>query len=120
MHLDIDLGTVTDLSELTTAFAAAEVPVTVLAKPSDHIEAYFEGTEGLVAGVNDAYYTGKIVFQEIGDSAKRFAAHDTTDNTTTALAVIGDLESGALKSTLGLLASAMRYQQIGLTSVIQM
>ncbi|MDA8742210.1 flagellar hook-basal body complex protein [bacterium] len=102
VHLDIDLGTVTDLSELTTAFTAAEVPVTVLAKPSDHIEAYFEGTEGLVAGVNDAFYTGKIVFQEIGDSAKRLAAHDTTDNTTTALAVSGNLASGANISTLGL------------------
>ena len=42
------------------------MPITVLAKPSDHIEAYFEGTEGLVAGVDEASYTGKIVFQEIG------------------------------------------------------
>ena len=27
-----------------------EMPITVLAKPSDHIEAYFEGTEGLSGG----------------------------------------------------------------------
>ena len=44
-----------------------------------------------MAGVNEASYTGKIVFQEIGDSAKRFAAHDTTDNTATALAVSGTI-----------------------------
>ena len=99
VSLTFDMGTNVALPVL----GANEMPITVLAKPSDHIEAYFEGTEGLVAGVDEASYTGKIVFQEIGDSAKRFAAHDTTDNTATALAVSGtNLASGALIATLGL------------------
>jgi len=99
VSLTFDMGTNVALPVL----GGNEMPITVLAKPSDHIEAYFEGTEGLVAGVDEASYTGKIVFQEIGDSAKRFAAHDTTDNTATALAVSGtNLASGALIATLGL------------------
>ena len=99
VSLTFDMGTNVALPVL----GGNEMPITVLAKPSDHIEAYFESTEGLVAGVDEASYTGKIVFQEIGDSAKRFAAHDTTDNTATALAVSGtNLASGALIATLGL------------------
>jgi flagellar hook protein FlgE len=59
-----------------------------------------------VEGVDDAFYTGKIVFQEIGASAKRLAAHDTTDNTTVALAITGTtLASGNNISTLGLAAA---------------
>ena len=52
--------------------------MTVLAKPSDHIEAYFENTEGLVDGVETAYYSGKIAVREIHKSAKREHADDTT------------------------------------------
>ena len=52
--------------------------VTILAKPSDHIEAYFENTEGLVEGVEKAFYSGKIAIREVQSSAKRTHAQDTT------------------------------------------
>ena len=77
--------------------AGTERPIQVLAKPSDHIVAYFEGTENLVEGVNEAYYSNKIVVQEIGASAKRTAAQNTTSNTgggANALAFAGTLASG--------------------------
>ena len=84
-----------DMGNPATAFpaiaAANEMPVTILAKPSDQIVAYFQNTEGLVEGVNEAFYTNKIMVKEIGSSAKRLAAHDTTDNTATALAFDGYL-----------------------------
>ena len=54
----------------------AEEAIRILAKPSDHIEAYFEDTAGLVDGVKDVFYSNKIVVREIGDSAKRTAAQD--------------------------------------------
>jgi flagellar hook protein FlgE len=53
-----------------------ERAVQVLAKPSDHIVAYFEDTEGLVEGVNDAFYSNKLVIQEIGASARRTVAEE--------------------------------------------
>ena len=53
----------------------AERAIQVLAKPSDHIVAYFENTEGSVEGVNEAHYSNKVVVQEIGASAKRTAAN---------------------------------------------
>ena len=99
VSLTFDMGTATAFPTLV----AAEAPIFVLAKPSDNIAAYFEGTEGLVEGVDDAFYTGKIVFQEIGTSAKRLAAQSTTINTDVALAITGaTLASGNNISTLGL------------------
>ncbi|MDA9009738.1 flagellar hook-basal body complex protein [bacterium] len=85
-------------------FDNTEMPVTVLGKPSDHIEAYFESTEGLVDGVEKAFYSGKIVVREIQQSAKREHADDTTDNQITALAFTGTLASANNVSTLGLVA----------------
>ena len=70
-------------------FDNTEMPVTVLGKPSDHIEAYFESTEGLVDGVEKAFYSGKIVVREIQQSAKREHADDTTDNQIAALDLLG-------------------------------
>ncbi|MDE0783911.1 MAG: flagellar hook-basal body complex protein, partial [Planktomarina sp.] len=90
---------------ITNATSGAERAVQVLAKPSDHIVAYFEDTEGSVEGVKEAHYSNKVVVQEIGASAKRLAAHDSTDNTQTALAYTafagGNLASGQALSTLG-------------------
>ena len=85
-------------------FDNTEMPVTVLGKPSDHIEAYFESTEGLVAGVEKAFYSGKIVVREIQQSAKREHADDTTDNQIAALEFTGTLASLRNVSTLGLVA----------------
>ena len=80
-----------------------ERAIQVLAKPSDHIVAYFEDTEGLVSGVNEAFYTNKIVVQEIGASAKRTVAQTTTTNVGgTGLAfATGNMASGQAVSTLG-------------------
>ena len=89
------------------ATAASELAIQVLGKPSDHIVAYFEDTEGSVEGVNEAYYSGKVVIQEIGASAKRTAIQSTTINTESALAfadfagVANKMASGELRSTLG-------------------
>ena len=56
--------------------AAAQDEIKILAKPSDHIEAFFESTEGLVEGVNEVFYSNKIVVREVGDSAKRNSADE--------------------------------------------
>jgi len=82
-----------------------ERAVQVLAKPSDHIVAYFEDTEGLVEGVNDAFYSNKLVIQEIGASARRTVAEDTTKDAVTALAFGTTLASLQNVSTLGLTAA---------------
>ena len=55
---------------------AAQDKITILAKPSDHVEAYFEDTAGLVEGVDDVFYSNKIVVREIGESAKRASANE--------------------------------------------
>jgi len=57
--------------------------VTVLAKPSDHIEAYFDNTQGLVEGVKDTFYSKELRIREIQNSSKRVT---TTDNAATAFA----------------------------------
>ncbi|MDG1314291.1 MAG: flagellar basal body FlgE domain-containing protein, partial [Flavobacteriaceae bacterium] len=82
-----------------------ERAVQVLAKPSDHIVAYFEDTEGLVEGVNDAFYSNKLVIQEIGASARRTVAENTTKDAVTALAFGTTLASLQNVSTLGLTAA---------------
>ena len=58
--------------------AAAQDAITILAKPSDHIEAFFEDTSDLVEGVDEVYYSNKIVVREIGESAKRQSSNEAT------------------------------------------
>ena len=77
---------------------AAQDPITILAKPSDHIEAFFEDTAGLVEGVDDVYYSNKIVIREIGDSAKRTTTIVGNDNP--AFAVTGVLNNGVNATTV--------------------
>ena len=79
--LDVVLPAATTWPASGTNELAAELPVSVLAKPSDHIVAYFEDTAGLVEGVDEVYTSSKIVIQEIGASALRTAAQITTANT---------------------------------------
>jgi flagellar hook protein FlgE len=71
--MDFDMGT-----NSIPASAAGQDPITVLAKPSQDVEAYFESTEGLVEGVKEAAYSNKIVVQEVGASAARLAAGAAT------------------------------------------
>ena len=56
-------------------------PLRILAKPSAFIESYFQSTKGLVEGVDDVYYSKKIVVQEIKDAAKRESGDSTTSGT---------------------------------------
>ena len=73
--------------------------ITVLGKPSEHIEAFFENTEGLVEGVDDAFYSGKLIVREIGASAKRTAAQVNSDAGT---AVVFTSTDGNQMASLGL------------------
>ena len=50
----------------------------ILAKPSVYLESYFQSTAGLVEGVDDVYYSNKIIVQEIKDAAKRESGDSTT------------------------------------------
>ena len=59
-------------------------PFTILAKPSDYIEAYFQDTSGLVEGVDDVAYSNKIVIREVQNAAKRTSV---TGEATAALTV---------------------------------
>ena len=61
-------------------------PFTILAKPSDFIEAYFQDTSGLVEGVDDVAYSNKIVVREVQNAAKRTAASGTSTATSNAAA----------------------------------
>ena len=76
---------------------AAQDPITILAKPSDHIEAFFEDTAGLVEGVDDVYYSNKILIREIGP-AKRTTTIVGNDNP--AFAVTGVLNNGVNATTV--------------------
>jgi len=108
--LDVVLPTTTTWPASGTTELAAELPVSVLAKPSDHIVAYFEDTAGLVEGVDEVYTSSKIVIQEIGASALRTAAQITTANTgggVNALSIGGTLASNQAASTLGLAAGVL-------------
>lgn len=79
------------LNHVVVGAITGDTGVTVLAKPSDHIEAYFDTTEGLVEGVKDAFYSKEIRVREIQDSAKRVT---TTANTPAAFA-FAKLDDGA-------------------------
>ena len=65
---------------IQTAITAGAVanPLRILAKPSAFIESYFQSTAGLVEGVDDVYYSNKIIVQEIKDAAKRESGDSTT------------------------------------------
>jgi len=79
------------LNHVVVGAITGATDVTVLAKPSDHIEAYFDTTQGLVEGVKDAFYSKEIRVREIQDSAKRVT---TTANAPTAFA-FAKLDDGA-------------------------
>ena len=108
VYLDFDPGTTTTAT-MPTFDVGTEAPVTILAKPSDHIEAYFENTEGLIDGIDTAFYSGKISVREVQSSAKREHADNTTAYNTGSLALAWGttLKSGDALSTLGLDASEL-------------
>ena len=53
-------------------------PFRILAKPSAFLESYFESTKDIVEGVDEVYYSNKIVVREIKDAAKRESGDATT------------------------------------------
>ena len=63
-------------TDLTTGAEAN--PLRILAKPSAYLESYFENTKGIVEGVDDVYYSNKIIVREIKDAAKRESGDSTT------------------------------------------
>ena len=63
---------------IQTAINALANNMRILAKPSAYLESYFQSTKGLVEGVDDVYYSNKIVVQEIKDAAKRESGDSTT------------------------------------------
>jgi hypothetical protein len=102
---------------------SGEAPITILAKPSQHIEAYFESTKGLVEGVDKVFYSNKIILQEIGNAAKRSAGDTTTGASgsikvvkinTPALSVYGlDANSGVPATTTDWIDSRAPSFKIG-------
>ena len=97
---DADTKFILDFVPPGGAIPGAQDPINVLAKPSDHIEAFFEDTSGLVEGVDEVFYSNKIVMREIGDSAKRTTAIVTAD--ADAIAVTATLNAGTTDATYGL------------------
>jgi flagellar hook protein FlgE len=65
---------------IQTALTAGSVanPLRVLAKPSAYLETYFESTKGMVEGVDEVFYSNKVIVREIKDAAKRTSAQSTT------------------------------------------
>ena len=90
-------------TEMLTPTAGDEAPITILAKRSEHIEAYFENTKGMVEGVDDVFYSNKMIVREIGDSAKRSVSTATGGvNTDGTLAFGATALSGTTNATYGL------------------
>ena len=100
VNADADTKFILDFIPPGGAIPGGQDPINVLAKPSDHIEAFFEDTAGLVEGVEEVFYSNKIVMREIGESAKRTTAIVTAD--LDAIAVTATLNAGTTDATYGL------------------
>ncbi len=81
----VGLNTVYVLDHIVTGTVVADVvaggeanPFRILAKPSAFLESYFESTKDIVEGVDEIYYSNKIVVREIKDAAKRESGDATT------------------------------------------
>tara|TARA_B100001057_G_scaffold500520_1_gene616090 strand:+ start:1215 stop:4934 length:3720 start_codon:yes stop_codon:yes gene_type:complete len=81
----VGLNTVYVLDHIVTGTVVADVvaggeanPFRILAKPSAFLESYFESTKDIAEGVDEIYYSNKIVVREIKDAAKRESGDATT------------------------------------------
>ena len=100
-HYKVTLDIEVTAAEWPITFAGAQSVISVLAKPSDTVEAYFENTENLVEGVKTGFYSNRMVIQEVGNSALRNAA-DTHTNFDNALVVTNSAaKSGSELATDG-------------------
>jgi flagellar hook protein FlgE len=77
-HVVVDT-TILNVSDNGSPTTGTESPITILGKPSDHVEAYFETTQNLVEGVDTVHYANRLVMREIGDSAKRVLTNNTAN-----------------------------------------
>jgi flagellar hook protein FlgE len=93
LDFDLDGQTFPPTAYTASVAAGTESAINVLLKPSDNVEAYFEGTEGLVEGVDEAFYTQSLVIQEVGASALRFAS-DSETNKLNSLQVVQTVAGG--------------------------
>ena len=97
----LDHKVVLDTEMLTPS--VGEAPITILAKRSEHVEAYFENTKGMVEGVDDVFYSNRMIVREIGDSAKREVSTATGGvNTDGTLAFGATALTGTTNATYGL------------------
>ena len=93
LDFNLDGQTFPPTAYTASVAASTESAINVLLKPSDNVEAYFENSEGLVEGVNEAYYTNKLVIQEVKSSALRFA-NDSNTNKLNSLQVVQTVAGG--------------------------
>jgi len=78
----------------------AESAITILGKPSDHVEAYFDNTQGLVEGVKETFYNSKIVIREVQASAKRLSTDTNATVAFTGFAANGTLADYGIAAVL--------------------
>ena len=45
--------------------SSSETAITILAKQSDHVETFFENSKGMVEGVDDVFYSNRMIVREI-------------------------------------------------------
>ena len=86
-------------TDITSATAAN--PLRILAKPSAYLETYFESTSGMVEGVDEVFYSNKIIVREIKDAAKR-SSGDSTTSGANAINFASVVKSGGNVSEYGL------------------
>ena len=79
---------------------ATESPITILGKPSDHVEAYLDSTQDLVEGVSETFYNSKIVIREVQASAKRLTTDTNSTVAFTSFAANGTLADYGISAVL--------------------
>lgn len=77
-----------------------ESPITILGKPSDHVEAYLDSTQDLVEGVSETFYNNKIVIREVQASAKRLTTDTNSTVAFTSFAANGTLADYGIAAVL--------------------
>lgn len=104
----VGLNTVYVLDHIVTGTVVADVvaggeanPFRILAKPSAFLESYFESTKDIVEGVDEIYYSNKIVVREIKDAAKRESG-DATTAAANSINFTGVAKAGGALSEYGL------------------
>jgi flagellar hook protein FlgE len=117
LDFNLDGQTFPPTAYTASVAASTESAINVLLKPSDNVAAYFESSEGLVEGVNEAYYTRSLVIQEIGSSALRFAG-DSNTNKLNSLQVVQTVAGQANKTGSGDSLTAFGFRAANGTTAV--